>query len=504
MIQPRHVVIFSSVCRLPGASSEANFLAAFKFLLAIPIMLSRLLSTVFVFGMLQCLGCQAPHHSAYLGDQTSHTNALLKPDEHAKPARDGIQPVSHEAAADQGPWNLQRLLDQAGEAHPDLSAARAKADAARGQLVQAGLYPNPTVGWRSEEVSLNRSGGGQQGPYVNQEIVTGGKLSIAQAAAAHGVTAADWAATTKWYDLATKIRVAYYELMTAERTLTTAKEIEALLRSSVEKAEKLQIDGSMLPFDVRKTQVEQSLSSAKRGTAERRLEAAKTKLAAVSGLPLEVISKLYGPQELGTPSYEWTPSLEGMLARSSEIQEVQSQIQQAQEQIRLAEAQVIPNLQLQARPVYDFPDRNAMLFLEAGIALPVFNRNQGNIMTARAELARADAELRQTQLRLTERLSEAFRRYQSAKVQLAGLNKAQTQGEEALKLVQTAFSADSKTARYLDVLDAQRTLYQVKLELIETEGEMRKAMSEVEGLIQSQQPHGTIPQGNGSPCILLP
>lgn len=455
-------------------------------------------------GILQCLGCQATHHARYTSEQEIRSSAILNSEDRTQTSQGGIKPVSHDVAVDQGPWTLQRLLDQAAETHPDLAASRAKADAARGQLVQAGLYPNPTVGWRSEEMSFNRAGGGQQGPYVNQEIVTGGKLTIAQAAAAHGVTAADWAATTKWYDIATKIRVAYYEFVTAERALGSAKEIEDLLRMSTEKAEKLQVDGSMLPFDVKKTQVELTLSSAKRETAERRLDAAKKKLAAVSGLPTDVMNKLSGQLETSAAGYEWTPSLEAMLARSSEIQEIQSQLHQAQELIRLAEAQVVPNLQVQARPVYDFPDRSAMLFVEAGIALPIFNKNQGNIMAARAELARTDAELRQTELRLTERLTEAFRRYQSAKVQMAGLQKAQTQAEEALNLVQTAFSADNKTARYLDVLDAQRTLYQVRLELIETRGESWKSRSELEGLIQSDQAKGTIPQGNGSPCILLP
>lgn len=467
-------------------------------------MLSRTNCTLILSGILQCLGCQGTHHARFTSEQATHSSIILNSEERASANGGGIQPVSHDVAAEQGPWTLQRLLDQAAEAHPDLAAARAKADIARGQLVQAGLYPNPTVGWRSEEVSFNKAGGGQQGPYINQEIVTGGKLTIAQAAAAHGVTAADWAATTRWYGIATKIRVAYFEVLTAEQVLVSAKEIEALLRISAEKADKLLVDGSMLSFDVRKTQVELTLSTAKRETAERRLDAAKKNLAAVSGLATDTINKLGGQLEAIAPNYEWTSSLAAMLARSSEIQELQSGIHQAQEMIRLAEAQIVPNLQLQARPVYDFPERNAMLFVEAGISLPVFNRNQGNIMAARAELARSDAELRQTQLRLTERLTEAFRRNQSAKVQMAGLHKAQNQAEDAFKLVQTAFSADSKSARYLDVLDAQRTLYQVRMELIETQGESWKALSELEGLIQSDQPRGTIPPGSGSPCILIP
>src|SRR5947207_1804977 len=60
-------------------------------------------------------------------------------------------PVVHAEAPATGPLTLERLQALAEENQPDLASARARAEAARGRLVQAGLYPNPTVVARIDE-----------------------------------------------------------------------------------------------------------------------------------------------------------------------------------------------------------------------------------------------------------------------------------------------------------------------------------------------------------------
>ena len=49
-------------------------------------------------------------------------------------------------------------------------------------MIQAGLHPNPTVGYQGDQINAANTAG-QQGAYVEQTIKTGGKLQLAQAAA---------------------------------------------------------------------------------------------------------------------------------------------------------------------------------------------------------------------------------------------------------------------------------------------------------------------------------
>src|SRR5262249_27122472 len=128
---------------------------------------------------------------------------------------DGSQPLPPPtpacATGTEGPLTLEQLLHLAAEYNPDLAIARARADAARGRLVQAGLYPNPTLNWEGDEIGIRGKAAGTQGPFVVQQIVTAHKLKIATAAAAAGVLAADWLAITRWYDVITRVRLAYFE-----------------------------------------------------------------------------------------------------------------------------------------------------------------------------------------------------------------------------------------------------------------------------------------------------
>ena len=72
--------------------------------------------------------------------------------------------------------------------------------------------------------------------------------------------------------------------------------------------------------------------------------------------------------------------------------------------VRREQVQPIPDIQLQGAAGYSFETRNAIATAQAGIELPVFNRNQGTIQEARADLARSQAEVARVELSLRERV----------------------------------------------------------------------------------------------------
>src|SRR5882757_8878661 len=75
---------------------------------------------------------------------------------------------------------LAELERMALAGNPTLAQAQANSRVAAGQARQAGLYPNPTVGYYGDEIRGGYSGGGKQGGFVSQTIVTGGKLGAAR------------------------------------------------------------------------------------------------------------------------------------------------------------------------------------------------------------------------------------------------------------------------------------------------------------------------------------
>ena len=86
---------------------------------------------------------------------------LVLPRAGAQPAGEPLPPPQQA----QEIWHFDQLVEMMRENHPDLAIAHARLEAARGRLIQAGLYPNPTFTWEAEDVGTREGSAGNQGPY---------------------------------------------------------------------------------------------------------------------------------------------------------------------------------------------------------------------------------------------------------------------------------------------------------------------------------------------------
>src|SRR5207244_12553684 len=114
-------------------------------------------------------------------------------------------------------------------------------------------------------------------------------------------------------------------------------------------------------------------------------------------------------------------------------------------------------------------------------------RNQGNILAARPDVARTEEQVRQVELRLTERLAAAYQRYQAAREQREAYEKRiLPRARESLRLVTIGYERGDPKYDFTALLQAQQTLAQVRLTYVESLGEMWKAISELSGLLQQE------------------
>jgi cobalt-zinc-cadmium efflux system outer membrane protein len=391
----------------------------------------------------------------------------------------------------EGPLTLARLLDLTAQNNPDLAAARARADSARGKLVQAGLYPNPSMTARFDELNNPDGRIGMPGSTITQEIVTAHKIPLAKAAAAQGVNAADWQAMTRWFDVRTRVRLAYYELLTAESEVAANRELVRIAQEGLAVAQKLLKAGTGTQPDVLRASVDREQSQLRLVVSQRRLEAAGRLLAAAIGLPglpgegPEGTPLVVGTLERPAPPFAWGPLLEAVLTRSSEVQEAQALLLQAEKLVALAKANAWPNVIAQVRPFYSGPGKTYEMLVEVGPAIPIFNRNQGNILSAQADVAAARANARAVELRLTERLTAAYQRYQVARQQAATYEQTVLpSARESLRLVRLGYERGDPKYDYTSVLQAQQILAQARLAQVQALGELWRAVSDIVGLLQ--------------------
>ena len=388
----------------------------------------------------------------------------------------------------QEPANLDDLIEVAVKHHPDLRVAEARIQAARGKMVQAGLFPNPSFGPNFAQLGDSANRLGEPGARLIQTIPTGHKLQLAKAAAAYGVEAADWQAVTKRYDVVTRVRSAYYELLTGLRERDTLIDIVAISEKALQAAERLEKAGAGNRPDVLRAKVELEQNKLKKEISERRVEAARQTLLTTLGRPTLALDRLTGNAadlEQTPPDYEWKTMLDCLRDTSSDLQEARALVVQAEKLVARAEAQVKSDFTVSAIPFYESSARELRGEIHVTAPIPIFDRNQGNIHAAKADLARTHAEEHQRELLLTDRLTLAYQRYQAARQQTDSYHKTiAPQARESLKLVQTGYAAGDKKYDYTAVLQAQQVLFQVQLAHTQAMGEQWRSVVEIAGILQ--------------------
>ena len=120
--------------------------------------------------------------------------------------------------------------------------------------------------------------------------------------------------------------------------------------------------------------------------------------------------------------------------------------------------------------------------VQLGVALPIWNRNQGGIRQARAEVSAAQQNIERVELDLKNRLAGAFQAYADARIQVEGFSQEiLPKARETLELVQNGY--EQGEVGYLDFLAAQRTYSQTSLTYIEALRTLWQSSVRIEGLL---------------------
>jgi cobalt-zinc-cadmium efflux system outer membrane protein len=378
---------------------------------------------------------------------------------------------------------LADLLQLSLEQSPNLEQGAFAIEAARGRAVQAGLYPNPTVSVIGEEIG--REGGIYTLPRVSQEIVTGGKRGLSVSVAEREVDQAQLALLRQRYTLFTAVRQGYFEVLAIRRRLEVLTDLVRLATQSYANAQKLLEAKQIAELDLLPFRVELDRLRADQEAAEREEEAAWGRLAAAVGVLSLPRAPLSGSLEAALPNYAFDASRASMLETHPDIRSAQVGITRAQAALDRAEAERIPNVTVAAGYQHNFNDRENQAAYEVSVPLPLWNRNQGNIRAAQAELGRALAEVGRVQNDLLARLWTAFGQYAAARQRADRYRTAiLPDARRAYELSQVAFRGGQ--FEYLRVLQAQRAVAEANLEYIRALADAWRAASEIAGLLSEE------------------
>lgn len=370
---------------------------------------------------------------------------------------------------------LEDFEQRAVAVSPSIARAQALVESAQGRARQAGLFPNPIVGYSGEELQSGEPvHGGQHGFSVDQFIPLGGKLGKRRDALLGAVKESEARLEVARFSVTNTVRLAYFEALAAQQRVDLERRIVALLQEAVRTSYGLYNVGQADRPDVLEIEIEARQSQVRLISARGELDRTRQQLAIVVADPGLQFGRLDGSLVDALRDVEAT-AVAQILDRSPEVAAARASIERASLTIRAARAERVPDLFLTAGARYNREHREVgdvhfdplgwQGFVEAGISIPIFNRNQGNIIAAEADRRAAEAELRRLELGIRSRFATAMTRYRNAaRVSEAYRTEIIPRAEEAYRLYLEKYQ--EMQAAYPQVLIARRTMLQSNLDYI--------------------------------------
>ncbi len=367
------------------------------------------------------------------------------------------------------PMALAEFEALADANNPTLKQANAFVRRSQEQARQAGIYPNPSVGYQGEQIRGGSYGSGEQGGFVQQTIVLGGKLGLRRDIYEQQKRSDQIGVDEQTYRVHGDVQQAFYDALTAQATVQLRQRLLGVALDAAETVHQLANVGQADAPDILQTEVETEQAKVDYVTAQRQYLQAFLTLAALAGKGDLPVSPLQGDLEKA-PDLNAEQLMDSMVADSPTVKRAQQEAAVAQARLTDAKRESVPDLQLRAGEQYngerisENPNKatGAQSFASAGINIPLWNRNQGNVEAAKAEIERANQDVLREQLSLRQQASLLAQSYASAKFE-AERYKTQLIPRAARAYELYLIKYQNMAQAYPQVLVSQRTLFQLQI-----------------------------------------
>jgi cobalt-zinc-cadmium efflux system outer membrane protein len=354
----------------------------------------------------------------------------------------------------------------------DVLIAKYGIEHTKGQEVTARLFPNPLVSvgtLSSYTQGRTLSNSGQLFTQITQLFELAGKRGYRIESAGFGTQSAEAAFEDAVRQLGFTVKDTYYRVQLAQRRLVLAEEnrerFSRILaintirfnKGYIAEIDLIRIRLQMVDFH---SQVIRTLQEA---------ESAKSELRQLLRLSPKTVLEL--TTELGFSRID--PDIEKLrvtaLDARPDIRAKRYTFSQRESDLKLAKAYRIPDVTIGAG--YEIqgsrgPDNPGQVALNAGIPLPLFNRNQGGILQAEVSLQSAEADLDKTINLVENEVDVAYRNLlQSRRLVEAYFGEVLEDARSTFAIVERAYERGGATI--LDLLDAARTSRTIQQNYIE-------------------------------------
>jgi cobalt-zinc-cadmium efflux system outer membrane protein len=393
--------------------------------------------------------------------------------------------------------------------NPTLMQAEAVARVSAGLARQAGLWPNPSIGYQGEQIRGGSFGGGEQGAFVQQTIVLGGKLGLRRNVFEQQNKEDEIRVREQQLSVRGAVQVQFYSALARLRMVEVQGKLQDIANDAEATAHQLANVGQADAPDVLQAEVEAEQAKLEFVKAQREYIQSYEELAAVSGEPQVPLAILKGNLD-HPPAIDTNRYLDDLLQNSPSIKRAQQSVLRADAELTRNRREALPDLNVRAgvqqnqeilessmKPV------GVQSFATAGIQIPLFNRNQGNVEAAKAQVERERAEVERIRLQLLQTAQPLLQRYLISRME------EEQYRTELIPRAQRAYDLylgkyRNMAAAYPSVIVSQRTLFQLQDSYARTLAELWTTSVQLQNYLLSDGVSAAQPAGSTSTQINLP
>ena len=401
--------------------------------------------------------------------------------------------VTAELREPTGALSLREALALTFMRNPELAVFSWNVRAREARVLQAGLFPNPEIEFEMEDFSgtgaLRGFDGAETTMLLGQLIELGGKRGKRKRLATLEHNLSGWDYEAKRLDIYADVAKAFVDVVGAQERVALSTELVELAQQAITRVSTRVRAGKDSPVEETTATVTLHTTRLELERARRDLEGARKRLAVLWGSTSPVFERAAGTLEEIAP-VPTADRLTELTAQNPDVARWNTEFEERQAAIDLADAGKIPDLTIVLGAKHLSEIDESALVVGIGIPLPLFSRNQGEALEARYRLAQAGAEARAAQAQTDAALAETYQALTTAHAVATGLR------DDVLPVARSAYEMTSEGYQrgkygFLDLLVAQRILFEARKEYINALTDYHRSSADMERLVGQQLDTGT-------------
>lgn len=373
---------------------------------------------------------------------------------------------------------LDEAIRLALEHSPTVAAARREIEATEGQILQGSLRPNPDIAYAAEDMRhASRSSNAQ----LDIPIETAGKREARIEAAQRGRIVAVSDLGSAQLRLRTAVTAAFFDVLAAQELTALAKQTVLLAQRATDIASKRVTAGKVSPVEETRARVAEAGVRVSLLQAESQLRNARHRLSGLWGNPEPRFTEVSGELDrlMASPDLE---VVQRRLAASPLLERAQRELERRRSLVSLEQRRAVPDVSFSVGMKRQETLSGDQVLVGVKVPLPVFNRNQGNLLEALRREDKAREELRAVRVSLSSEALQALERVGARRDEVELLRRDLVPGAQSAYEAATIGFENGKFS-FLEVLDAQRTYFSAKSQYLTALAAFHRAQTELESLL---------------------